>query len=577
MSNQNLLPEKGYQSIEYKLFSVTLLLTIAVFVLWSVIAVIANYTLIISLTYWGGLTIYAILYLLFRKGFSFTVLTTIYYILSFSLVALVWLPAGGITSAAVEMTFLVFVSGLLVLPLRVYIMYVVLITTLVTGYAIVEFNVPDAALPYTSRTDHVRDLGIAALIVFTVLGAAFYRFKKTYQEDREQLNKAIEELGEAKQKAEEADQAKTRFLATISHEMRTPLNGIIGLSELLEKTKLSSEQADMLKNLTYSSTVLHGLISDVLDLTLIEDGRLVLHENEIHVEEEVDKVMDTFASRLEEKEKKIELTYKHDQNIPETVCNDVTRFRQILINLINNSVKFTEEGYIRVTSTLLEENEETCTIRIEVADTGQGISKEKQHQLFTKFFKASEDVQIEGTGLGLSICKRLVEAMKGNIGFTSEEGIGSVFRFDLPFRKQSAQDQAKQDAEQKSEAFNRLNVLVAEDVKINQMVLTKMLKNLGVEQVTVVENGKLALESAKKTAFDIILMDILMPEMDGIEATKAILDHHKEAGSSAPFIIAITANAMSTDLESCMEVGMSDFISKPFTMKMLEDVFSKYV
>lgn len=568
---------KVYDTIEKKLFDITLLLTICVFFIWAVIAVLASYTAIITITYWGGLFVYSGLFIAYRRGGSFTLLTGIYYILSFALLGLVWLPAGGITGAIMQMSILVFVSGLLVLPLRIYILYVVLITIVVAGYSIFEYNVPDAATPYTDPVGQIRDIGIASVILFLVLGLAFYRFKRAYEEDRDNLNEAMGELGKEKERAEQADRAKTRFLTTISHEMRTPLNGIIGLSELLGGTQLNTEQDEMLRNLTYSSTILHGLISDVLDLTLIEDGKLVLHENEINIREEVSKVLETFYPRLKDKARKVELTYEHDEGIPIVVWNDVTRFRQILVNLVNNAVKFTRVGYIRVTSRVNTVSESEVVLSFEVKDTGIGIAKEKQPELFTKFYKANEDSQIEGTGLGLSICKRLVETMGGEISFSSEEKAGSVFRFTLPFRVQESLSNTEDSNLENSGKYDDLHILVAEDFKINQLVLTKMLDNLGIENVDVVENGKRAVEKSRALHYDVILMDISMPELDGIEATKMILEESTELNKKPPIIIAITANAMNTDLEACMKAGMSDFISKPFTAKMLEDAFSKYV
>ncbi len=577
MTSKNLFRAfKQSAGIEHHLFRICLILTIAVFAFWSAFAFLADYNLPIKLIYLAGLFIYSGLYLAYGKGASFNIIATLYYSFAFLFIVMGWLPSGGVTGAVMQMFVLVFASGLLVLPTRAYLIFVIATLCVVGGFSIYEFLNPGAAAPYTTRTNEIRDLGVASFLMVAILGYALFLFKRSYMQDRSRLSKAIRDLAEAKHAAESADKAKTKFLATISHEMRTPLNGIIGLTELLGKTELSSEQKEMLGSLTYSSDLLHSLISDVLDLSLIADDKLVLQKNEIDIEGEIGDILEIFRRRLESKSGNVALSYDHDREIPRNVFNDITRFRQILINLINNAIKFTVEGYVVVKSEMKELNEKSALIEFSVSDTGSGIPEEKQPYVFEKFYKATDNQTVEGSGLGLSICKNLVEAMGGKINFETEERVGTIFYFELPFELGVKKVKEEVDEASKGGSYSHMNVLVAEDVKINQMVITKMLRNMGISTFDVVENGELAVQKADEKAYDFILMDVQMPKKNGIEASREILEKIK-SGQKPPVIVAVTANVMSGEKEECKNAGMSDFISKPITSEMLKEVFDRYM
>ena len=564
-----------HRKIEHQLFEITQILTLVVMFSWSVGSFFAGYTVAIKVLYLSALAIFGTIYFLFKRNASFDHIAILYYGFAFILLALGWLPSGGIDGPITSYFVLIFVSGLLVLPAKIFLYYVLFSVVLVVGYSVYEYQYPDAANVYVSRLDEIRDLSIFQVMTLTLIGISVYFFKKSHQKDRNQLNRVIRKLGNEMERAASADRAKSKFLATISHEMRTPLNGIIGLTELLGTTKLSKEQKDMLGSLSYSSDLLHSLISDVLDLSLIEDDKLVLQKNEIDVKRELNDILEIFRRRLESKSGNISLTYDHDDSIPSYVFNDITRFKQILINLINNAIKFTLEGYVVVKSELKQLSSKRAVIEFSVSDTGGGIPEEKKRHVFEKFYKASDNQTVEGSGLGLSICKNLVEAMNGKIDFESEEGVGTIFYFELPFERETKENLEVEEAES-SNSYGLVNVLVAEDVKINQMVISKMLKNMGVKDLDIVENGELAVNKAKEKDYDFILMDVQMPKMNGIDASRKILSEVNGA-EKKPIIVAITANVMSGEKEECKRAGMSDFISKPITSEMLKEVFDRHL
>ncbi|MBR9917951.1 response regulator [bacterium] len=503
-------------------------------------------------------------------------MSSIYFGLSFGIMAFAWLPGGGITGAIIQFIILIFISGLLVLPIRAYLVFILLTSVIVIGFAIYEYFNPGAAVPYSNETHRIRDTSIASIISIVVLGFSLFTFKRSYVRDRESLGKAINDIQVEKVKAESADKAKSQFLATISHEMRTPLNGIVGISELLGETDLNPEQVEMVKNLSYSSNMLHSLISDVLDLTTIEDENLELNENKFHLDSEIKDILEIFRPKIDSRKAFLHLHHEHDNSIPKVLYGDISRIRQVLVNLVNNGIKFTNDGSVIIQTKLLKKEDGIATIQFSVSDTGVGISKEDQDKLFTKFFRTRLANTIEGTGLGLTISKRLVELMGGEISFTSQLKKGSTFSFDLPLSLKPKTPE-KVEASVNDDDLSGLKILIAEDVPINQMVLSKMLKNLGIENIDIVDDGKQALEAATngENEYDFILMDIQMPKLDGSQASRRIIEFYK---GDLPFkIIAVTANVMKDDFVLYRESGMVDVLSKPVNIKMLSHTLHKHL
>ena len=564
------------KKIEFHLFEIAIFLTVIVFTFWSVFGFINDFKVINKIIFVSGAVAYLSIYVAQKREVSFTIVGSLYFGLSFFLMIFAWLPGGGIKGAILQFVVLVFISGLLVLPLRAYLGFILATALVVVSFSIYEFYNPGAALPYTNEINRIRDISIASVIAIVLLGFSLFKFKSSYVRDRNSLNKAIEEIKIEKKKAESADKAKSQFLATISHEMRTPLNGIVGISEILAETDLNTEQVEMVKNLTYSSNMLHSLISDVLDLTTIEDENLELNENKFQLENEVKDILEIFRPKIDSRKAFLHLHHEHDELIPKVLYGDVTRMRQILINLVNNGVKFTNEGSVIVQTKLLKKEADVATIQFAISDTGVGISKEDQNNLFTKFFRTKLASTIEGTGLGLTISKRLVELMGGQISFTSQLKKGSTFTFELPFYIQP-KNPTEIEVSTDNKDLSNLKILIAEDVAINQMVLKKMLNNLGISEIDVVENGQLALDAATKNekGYDFILMDIQMPLLNGSQASRKIIEFYR---GDIPFkIIAVTANVMKDDFILYRESGMIDVLSKPVNFKMLSHTLHKHL
>jgi len=561
--------------IEYKLFDITIFLTVIVFLIWWIIALLADYILQIQTTYFVCLVLYSGLYIAFKKKVSFNIIATIYYTSAIIVLMYSWLPAGGISGVILLMMVLIYMSGLLVLPNKGFLIFFGMSLIVLIFYVVIENQNPNLALPYSSDYDRVRDFSIAGFITLTTLGYSLYVFKKAYSEDRIQLKETILALEKEKEKAQSADKAKSDFLATISHEMRTPLNGIVGISELLMETGLDEDQDALLSNLSYSSEHLRGLISDILDVTLIESGNLIIQENEIEIENDIKKLIEIVKPRLEKKNGNIQLIIDHDSTIPLKVNGDSLRLRQVLLNLINNAIKFTEEGSVTVRSQLVKSDSEEISIRFTISDTGIGISEKGKKQLFTKFFKGSSDSNIEGTGLGLSISKNLVTLMGGIIGYDSEEGIGSSFYFEIPFKPYLLNEAPEIKNLLKDKSLEDIKILVAEDVKINQIVIKKLVESLGLKNIELADDGEKAVRMATSDWYDVILMDIQMPKINGLDASKLITENYD--GIKKPIIIAVTANAMVSDQKKYQKAGIDGYLSKPITKDSLREVLSKFI
>ncbi len=565
--NQNL-------EIELKLFEFTLAITMLVFLFWTIVAQILDYSFLIKVIYTSSFIIYTGIYIAYRTGLSFPAITAIYYSSAFIILALGWLPSGGISGAIMHFLILVFISGLLVLPPRWYLLLISFMALLVIGFSSYEFYNPDAASAYSSNLDKIRDLGITSIIMIIVLGLSLYIFKIAYLRDREKLNIAIADLEIEKAKAEMSDQAKTQFLATISHEIRTPLNGVVGISELLESTSLDKGQAELVKNLSYSSRILHSLISDVLDLTMIENERLSLNKNEINLKQELTEMYELFKAKLASKNKEIEILLTIDEKLPDKVIGDLKRVRQVLMNLVNNAIKFTNKGSVTIIATMLTEMDDEIKVRFSVSDTGVGISEEDQSKIFELFFRGKV-MNVEGTGLGLAISNKLVELMGGKIEVDSVLTKGSTFNFEIPLTKYKEFETEGSVMEELLDSYRSLNILIADDVRINSLLLQKMLNHLDIHNIDVVGNGKDAVEKAQTTAYDFIFMDIQMPVMDGIEASQIISKANE--GQDKPKIIAISADVINKDMDDYAESGFIDFLHKPLSRNVLKEVIKKHL
>lgn len=367
----------------------------------------------------------------------------------------------------------------------------------------------------------------------------------------------------AREAALDSSRAKSQFLANMSHEMRTPLNGVIGMTGLALESAVSSEQRTNLEMVRDSAIGLLGLIDGILDLSKIEARRLEIEDTPFDLPSMLSATLRPLAIRAQEKQ--LTLSHEIGPDVPQMIRGDSLRVRQILTNLVGNAVKFTERGEIKVRVERVEKAG-SVTACFTVADSGIGIPQAHQQRIFEAFMQADQSMarRFGGTGLGLAISRQLVQLMGGRIWFESQERVGTTFHFAIPLR--IAPDQPANLFRPRASAPDveqpELSVLLAEDNVVNRKIAVRALEKLG-HRVEVAENGRAALELFVKRPFDVVLMDIQMPEMDGYEATGAIREHEAARGGRIP-IVALTAHAMSGDKERCLASGMDDYLAKPF-------------
>ncbi len=394
--------------------------------------------------------------------------------------------------------------------------------------------------------------------------------------------RAQEELMLARDAAESAARAKSRFLANMSHEIRTPMHGFLGMLQLLEGSDLDPTQRKYAKSAHASADMLLNLLDDILDFSTIEAGKMSLELGDLDLRRTVDEVVQILSEGAANKGLSLQCRMEPEQ--PPPIRADVTRLRQILVNLVGNAIKFTEEGGVSLLVSQQSSDSDRTRIRFEVRDTGIGIPHEMQEGLFHPFTQADSSTtrRFGGTGLGLAICKQLIDLMGGTIGVVSTPGAGSTFWFEVAFDRASAREAQDDVVVSEPESvlslprFEGFKVLLVEDNPINQEVGQIILDHMGLA-VDIAENGQEALGLLQERHYDLVLMDCQMPVMDGFEATRRVRESERSNGNPGVVIVAMTGNAMQGDRESCIRAGMDDYLAKPFTLTEVAQILSKWL
>ena len=379
-------------------------------------------------------------------------------------------------------------------------------------------------------------------------------------------------LSEARHAAEAAARAKGEFLATMSHEIRTPMNGVLGFTSLLKGTPLTAEQTQFVETIEQSGATLLALINDILDLSKFEAGKLELERQPVALRALADEIGGVFAARL--REKGLAFSAALAPGAPGCVEADAVRLRQVLFNLVGNAIKFTARGGVTLDLSLRDGGAspgDACVLLVRVTDTGIGLSAEQQARLFQPFMQADSTTTrlYGGTGLGLAISKRLVEAMGGAISVSSERGRGATFWFTLPTRVLVPVQSASPLPAAVAAPTRPLRLLVAEDNAVNRAMIAAMLRRLG-RTADFAEDGRAALVLLQAPRpYDAVLMDVQMPELDGLDCTRALREHEHVTGTARARVIALTAGAMAGDRDRCLAAGMDDYLTKPLRLEEL--------
>jgi len=424
------------------------------------------------------------------------------------------------------------------------------------------------------RVQKLISLFITSLRTFDISVKLEAELKKRRAAEQEliSLNKTLEKkVEERTQQLARANKLKSLFLANVSHEIRTPMNGIVGMADLLMDEDLGLEQKEYARIIQTSAASLLAIINDILDISKIESGRITFEQRSFSVKMLVHEVISLF--RLKADEKKLDLIFDVSKDMPHFLLGDETRIKQILINLVGNAVKFTEHGFIRIAARIETKEKDDCLLFFEVEDTGPGIDEAYKDRIFDSFSQQDASItrKYGGTGLGLAISRHLARLMAGDVEVNNKKPRGSVFKVVLQLKKNisgSLEALTKEEEKEKiSDLIERisqldLKILLAEDHPVNQRVILLMLKKMNLS-ATVAANGEEVLRMIREKAFDLILMDVRMPVLDGIETTKIIRAPESDIKTKNIPIIALTALAMQEDAEKCLKAGMDRYLTKP--------------
>jgi signal transduction histidine kinase/ActR/RegA family two-component response regulator len=518
---------------------------------------------------------YAFVYWLSRYGKRYKTAAIIYLITTLISCSFSWQLVGGINGTMPQIYVFISVLIILAVPKSLKMVSAILLFSNVSTLIFLDLNYPEWLYDYNEPPEIARmGKGMTILFSFIAIYIIVIFVRNKYERERD-LTKAQNSA------LRQATKAKSQFLANMSHEIRTPMNGVIGMTELLGQTELNEEQKDYLNTIQLSGQRLLAIINEVLDLSKIEAGAMQLKEAPFSLEKCVQESV--AISRPKIGEKKIQLSYQLSPLLPEFVVADAGKVRQMLLNLLDNAIKFTEEGSIDIfLEAIPSSKKEKLLIQISVKDSGCGVAEEKQNLLFKEFSQidASSTRKYGGTGLGLAIVSKLSNLMGGRAGMESQEGLGSSFFFSFLAEAASngsipTKEVVKQEVLNSKKTHKKYEILLVEDDKINQKLILRIFSKLGY-QCQLAENGLQAVQISQQQNFDLIFMDMHMPEMDGLEATSKILEYADHNNRPTPIIIAMTANALEEDKQRCFAVGMRDFLSKPISTKEIQQTVEKW-
>lgn len=578
--------KKAVISLENKIFNlVSFLVFIAMTISLASNILLERDSLLLSMLLSIAMISFYVFYIS-RYQEKFVPIGLVYIVFSLLFFIPIWFSNGGIEGPTKTAYLMSVVAAMMILPKRYHLLFIIVTIGIILTLYWLELQHPEWLVKYPNEKIKHTDILISTILYLLIISISVSLYKRTYDMDRDNLIKksidleeSREYLSETKQQAEEATKAKSRFLANMSHEIRTPLNGIIGTIDLLQHTTLNAEQEELMLSLKSSSTHLLEIVNDVLDISKIEADKLELFEGPCNLENIIQQVTAISSPRLISLKKNITLSAAVQPSVESEIIADESRIKQVLINLVGNAIKFTETGEIKLEVNANMIDESLQELHFAVSDTGIGISDENIQSLFIPFTQIDSTAtrKHSGTGLGLSICRKIIEEMGGRIWVESELGKGSTFKFIIPVQinlvRKSQQPQQRNAAGAISGTeIKPLKMLVAEDNNMNQLLATKMFKKIGYI-IEIANNGKEAVEMTAKYDYDLVFMDIHMPEMDGIEATQRILNSGR---AKVPIIIAMTANAIKEAEAEYLQLGMKDIVTKPFTIDQLRKVLEKW-